>query len=141
MNVILLALCGPSFKLLLVFLGLIMCVTCSSLGCGALQEKKQLVLFRAATELLHVGRYNFAEIIWFFYKNRTYLLYRLSSGFFIGFIHGLFCSNQLHKTWLLRHHNTWRKWPRNFFTKTHGWPSSLRIDCQSLSLEVYMWFF
>jgi hypothetical protein len=39
-------------------------------------------------------------------KNINYLLCRLSSKLFIGSVHGLFCSDQLHMAWLLRHLNT-----------------------------------
>jgi hypothetical protein len=58
MNVALLELCGSSFMLLLGFLGLIVFLTCSDLGCGALEKKKkQLVLLG---RLLLAGRYGFA---------------------------------------------------------------------------------
>jgi hypothetical protein len=70
---------------------------------GIGKEKKQLVLLGAAATCWSLWLYRNSLV---FDKKHNLSPLQLSSKLFISSVHGLFCCDQLHRTWLLRHLNT-----------------------------------
>jgi hypothetical protein len=112
---IFLGLYGQLFMCQQDFYLLVVSQTCLGLGYGGLVLILDLSYFWEPNPFL--GQYGYAGMIWFMRRKLLLLLYGLFIQLSTSFVHGLFFKRLLHRIWLQRLVNVWRRWPRSFL---HG---------------------
>jgi hypothetical protein len=82
-------------------------------------------------------------MIWFLRRKLLLLLYMLFIRLSTGSVHGLFFKRLLHRIWLQRLVNVWRRWPRSFLPGHMGGNlvSGLRVTSVFAFIVMFLFCF